>query len=265
MNVAETELGRQAALMLVAFVGALLFSSGVTLAATVTCQANVECFGTRKADTLQGTDGPDRMFGSGGGDTMNGFGSGDIIYGQRGRDTLSGGSEVDYLIGGAGNDTLQGGGGAELYFFGPGWGKDSVTDTATPGTEIRFYGDTAHATPVTEHLIVDLRSGAVPKVESEGGTNTIGWEGNAVDTVFAGVGDDHIRGNASANLLTGGRGDDTIYGGGGDDEIRVLDDSSGDTVHCGPGDDTVLYDVILIGVSKDSIDTDDCEHLAPNP
>ena len=63
---------------------------------------------------------------------MNGFGSGEIMYGQRGRDTLSGGSEVDYLIGGAGNDKLQGGGGAELYFFGPGWGKDSITDTAAP-------------------------------------------------------------------------------------------------------------------------------------
>ena len=98
MNVAETEIGRRAALMLVAIVGALLFSSGMALAATVTCQANVECFGTRKADTIQGTDGPDRMFGSGGGDTMNGFGSGEIMYGQRGRDTL-GGSEVDYLIG----------------------------------------------------------------------------------------------------------------------------------------------------------------------
>ena len=168
MNVAETEIGRRAALMLVAIVGALLFSSGMALAATVTCQANVECFGTRKADTIQGTDGPDRMFGSGGGDTMNGFGSGEIMYGQRGRDTLSGGSEVDYLIGGAGNDKLQGGGGAELYFFGPGWGKDSITDTAAPGTEIRFYGDTSNTTPVTENLIVDLRSGAVPQSGKRG-------------------------------------------------------------------------------------------------
>ena len=101
-------------------------------------------------------------------------------------------------------------------------------------------------------------------MESEGGTNTIGWEGNTVDTVFAGVGDDHITGNASANLITSGRGDDTIYGGGDGDEIRVLDDSSGDTVRAA-GDDTVLYDVILIGVSKDSIDTGDCEHLLANP
>ena len=46
----------------------------------------------------------------------------------------------------------------------------------------------------------------------------------------------------------------------GDDEINVYDTSGGDTVQCGPGEDTVLYDVVLIGIAVDSIDSD-CEGL----
>jgi Ca2+-binding RTX toxin-like protein len=258
--------GGQAVLVVAVIAAALLLSSGVALAATITCQAGVQCFGTKKADTLVGTGGPDRMFGRGGADTLKGFGSGDILNGQRGRDTLSGGSETDYLIGGVGNDALKGGAGAELYFFGPGWGKDSVIDTTASGTEIRFFSDESHGTPVTADVIVDLRSGAGPEAEDKSGTNTINWDGNVVDTVIGGTGDDHIMGNASANLITGSRGDDTIFGGRGNDEIRVLDDSSGDTVHCGAGEDTVLYDITdLVGVLRDSVDLGDCEHRIANP
>jgi len=257
---------KKIALLFVAIVGALLLSSGIALAATISCKANVECFGTKGADTLEGTGGPDRMFGRGGADTLKGFGSDDILNGQRGRDTLSGGSEVDYLIGGAGNDTLKGGGGADFYFFGPGWGKESITDDMAPGTEIRFFSDQLQGMPVTENLIVDLRSGSGPEAKNTSATNTIDWDGNVVDNVFSGTGDDLITGDASANLIIGNRGDDTIFGGEGDDEIRLLDQSSGDTVHCGPGEDTVLYDITdPVGVLHDSVDLGDCEHRIANP
>ena len=52
---------RRTALLLATMLLALLVSSGVALAVTKSCEALTECFGTRKADTLNGSDGGDYM------------------------------------------------------------------------------------------------------------------------------------------------------------------------------------------------------------
>jgi len=263
MNV---KIGRRTVLLLAIILGALTLSSGVALAATISCQAGVVCFGTKKADTLNGTAGLDDIHGRGGGDTLKGLGEVDYLFGQGGKDRLLGGSAYDYLSGGAGNDTLSGGGGNDEYYFGDGWGKDSITDVATPNTKLKFH-ELQQEARVTDDLIIDLVSGTGPEAKDKSGTNTINWDGNVIDTVHSGDGDDRITGNASANLILGnsgtdtifgGKGDDRIYGENGDDKIYVNDGSSGDIVHCGAGEDTVKYDEI--GLLSDTIDSD-CEHL----
>jgi hypothetical protein len=92
---------------------ALMLSSGVALAVTKQCQAQADCFGTKRADILWGTDGPDSVYGRAGGDTLKGLGERDELYGQAGSDRIFGGPEHDYLVGGAGNDAMRGGGGED--------------------------------------------------------------------------------------------------------------------------------------------------------
>ena len=59
----------------------------------------MECFGTKQADTLNGSEGSDLMYGKGRGDTPNGFGSPDYLYGQGGADKLFGSPGADYWSG----------------------------------------------------------------------------------------------------------------------------------------------------------------------
>ena len=259
-SVMNTGIGRRLALLLGLIVGALALSSGVALAATMTCATEIDCVGTNGADTLEGTAGKDIMHARAGADTLKGFANVDLLYGQGGTDTLLGGPDHDSLIGGVGNDALKGGGGADAYYFGDGWGRDSITDTAAPGTEVRFDSDVDAEAYVTDNVIVDLISGAGPEAKDASGTNTINWDGSVVDTVYGGNGDDQITGNASANLILGDGGSDTVYGGEGDDDIHVYDGYATDTVHCGPGEDTVSFDVGPYGVVSDLI-AKDCEHL----
>jgi Ca2+-binding RTX toxin-like protein len=122
--------------MLTAILAALMLSSGVALAATITCQAGVDCVGTRKADDLKGTAGKDHIYGRRGGDILRGLGEFDELHGQYGKDRLFGGPEKDFLIGGPGNDALGGGGGDDWYFFGDNWGKDTITDDANSANSI---------------------------------------------------------------------------------------------------------------------------------
>src|SRR5919202_1887566 len=132
----NTSMGRRLALLLAFIMGALWLSSGIALAATITCQVGVDCLGTKKADTLNGTAAEDYIYGRGGGDILKGFGKPDQLYGQGGGDSLLGGPAADDLTGGSGNDTLSGGTGNDRYSFGGGWGKDTITDDATQDSQV---------------------------------------------------------------------------------------------------------------------------------
>jgi hypothetical protein len=239
---------------------ALVMFSGVALAATISCEEGVECFGTTEADTLNGSEGIDAMFGKGRGDTIKGFGNPDYLYGQGGADKLFGGSGVDYLTGGPRNDEISGGEDLDFYHFGDGWGKDSITDGATSQNQVVFrQGPTKEENvPVTDDLIIKLFSGDGPEVKNASATSTINWEANAIAHVTSGSGDDLITGNVSANSISANVGGaDNISTGAGDDRINVADGVGDDTVDCGesftPEDnDTVFFD------SGDQI-ADNCE------
>lgn len=258
----------RAVLLLTVIVAVLMLSSGVALAITKTCEASIDCFGTSDSDTLKGTDdGNDFIYGRGGADTIKGFGEEaalDYLHGQGGPDRIFGGSGPDALVGGVGNDELSGGVDFDYYYFGNGWGKDFITDGASSTNLVAFKGGPNADTPVvTEDLVVKLVSGDGPEVKAAGGTGTVEWEGNAINQVSGGSGDDRITGNLAANFVNAGSGADTVFGGGGDDYIRVNDSSTGDVVDCGEDvfgsdRDTVYFD------TGDQI-ADNCENKFPAP
>ncbi|TAN68634.1 MAG: hypothetical protein EPN20_06380, partial [Magnetospirillum sp.] len=91
--------------------------------------------GAEGDDRLDGGAGTDRLDGGAGNDTLAGGGGGDTLTGGAGNDTLDGGGGNDTLFGGDGNDTLDGGvgddvldggAGANVYYFGPGAGSDTI-------------------------------------------------------------------------------------------------------------------------------------------
>jgi Ca2+-binding RTX toxin-like protein len=256
-------------LLVTSVMAVVLLSSGIALAASITCQAGADCLGTKNADILEGTASGDSIYGRAGGDTLKGFGETDYMYGQGSADRLLGGPGLDDLIGGAGNDALRGGEGLDYYLFGDGWGKDTITDAATPNTQLTFLD--SQKGPVMNNLVVDLAPGPGPEAKDAGGTNTVNWEGDVIYNVYGGYGDDNITGNAADNVINGnvgddaivgGEGDDTIDGYWGDDVIDVDDQSFGDNVHCGPGQDTVYYDSDHYhGFFSDYVNPIECEYL----
>ena len=250
---------RRTALLFAAVVLALVVSSGVALAVTKSCEALTECFGTRKADTLNGSEGRDLMFGKGRGDTLNGLADSDALYGQGGADKLFGGADIDRLIGGPGNDSLSGGEEVDVYFFGDGWGKDSITDDATDGNMASFVKgpEKEESVPVSDDLTIKLLSGDGPEVKNANGTSTINWEGHVIQFVYSGSGDDQITGNLASNLINATSGGaDTISASVGDDIIRVNDGSGDDVVDCGEN--------LIAGTDNDVVYFDPGDQIAPN-
>lgn len=232
---------RRAVLLLAMMTVALLVASGVALAVTKSCEADVQCFGTKKADTLNGSEGNDSMYGKGRGDTLNGFGGDDHLYGQSGADKLFGGPGKDDLSGGPGNDTLDGGSGGEFgdddyyRYEERNWGKDTITDPTTDNEVLLWFGADSTTGTVTTRLVSDP---VRPEVTNAGGTSTINWGGDIIDHVSGSMGDDTITGNGASNNIgeaeaIGGPDTDIISSEGGDDIITVSDGDPNDIVDCG--------------------------------
>jgi Ca2+-binding RTX toxin-like protein len=59
---------------------------------------------------------------------IKGNAGGNGLDGGAGNDTIDGGAGNDYITGGAGNDLLTGGLGKDTFRFGPGSGRDTITD-----------------------------------------------------------------------------------------------------------------------------------------
>jgi serralysin len=86
--------------------------------------------------------------------------SDNVIVGNTGSNVLNGGGGNDTLAGGAGNDTLTGGSGNDTFVFGPGFGKDKVTDFAAGSDKLQFdshvFADAQHVFAASVQVGADV-------------------------------------------------------------------------------------------------------------
>lgn len=211
-------------------------------------------FGQKGNDALEadpkGDPGPywyqrvDQLYGGRGHDELHGN-LGDELYGGPGNDKLYGSRDFEHFYGGPGDDILYGRverdkGFVDTYFFESGWGHDTIVDGPTGS-----LGNFLRLDDVTEdlHIYLTARPGR-SEVRSADGSSTIQWDDDAINRLYAGQGDDVIRGDARQNRIkVRSGGNDTVYGRGGNDRIGARDRpgraTSSDTIHGGSGNDRI--------------------------
>lgn len=196
----------------------------------------------------------DVFVGSEGNDVWRGGLLDDIATGHEGNDFLSGGTRNDVLFGDAGNDTLAGGIGGDALYGGDGNDAlDAGTGTNTldggEGSD-KYFAGSNRDTIVDSGLVgVDtvVASQAAFNFSLSSGIEVFRLKADA-STIFSGLDDNRVLGNALDNYLNGGDGNDTILGGAGND---VLDGGQGaDVLNGGRGDDTYFVDSSMDRVSE---------------
>jgi Ca2+-binding RTX toxin-like protein len=180
-------------------------------------------------DTIYGDDGIDVISGDYGADTIDGGGQSDYIYEYE--DNYGEGPSNDTVVGGPGQDSVQWSGchytddGASLSFTLDGQANDGLTYADDPD-----YNDNQNNYDVEN---VDLNDQFF--------FFFYGCQGDAPAT---------LKGDANANVLSGGHGNDTIDGGAGPDRLEgeagddsfMSRDGYPDYVSCGDGVDSVVAD-----------------------
>ncbi len=174
--------------------------------------ADLNVWGGRAHDRLNGDLGHDRLHGGAGNDRLHGGGGDDRLNGGSGNDRLSGGTGIDKMWGGKGNDVYE-----------VDHAKDRVFEFARQGSD-------------TVSSSVSYKLGAhVEKLVLTGQANLSGT-GNGLDNVLTGnAGDNALKGGSGHDVLKGQGGDDRLYGGAGDD--RLSGGSGQDILNGGSGND----------------------------
>lgn len=219
-----------------ALAAALVLGGGVVQAATKQCEPNRPCLGTKRNDRLIGTAGGDAIQGRDGNDLIEG-GEGDdnAIRGDRGEDRLLGGPGRDHLIGGPDRDELEGGPDFDFYGFEQGWGKEVIVDTPIVATDLNT-GHQVRFDGVTDDLTIRLSSGPGREVSNKARSSTLDWEGDLIDQVIDGKGDDTITGReVGDNIQLFNPGENVVFALGGDDFVYSRNGKGGDEIDCGAG------------------------------
>ncbi|KQY26700.1 peroxidase family protein [Rhizobium sp. Root482] len=239
--------------------------------------------GSIGGDTINGNDGNDVLNGLLGNDVLNGGDDNDTLNGGDGHDTLDGQGEDDNVNGGAGDDTITYRNGDDDDNIDGGADTDTVRVLGDDGNTPDSINVTYNGTSITrvefstnddadmanvEHVDLDLGNGTdtlsyaatTTPVEVDlltGAATGFSYIRN-VENVTGGSGNDTIRGDNLANVLSGGTagadmirggfgndsisggtGNDTLYGEAGDD---VIDGGTGDDrIDGGNGNDTASY------------------------
>jgi Ca2+-binding RTX toxin-like protein len=170
------------------------------------------------------------------GNTLRGLNlTGDTIYGLGGNDTITALNGDDFLYGGDGDDRIFGNGGNDTLWGGLG------NDLIDGGTGI----DTVAYTELTGPVTVDLANTRAQTIGSYGRDTLV-----SIENIISGAGNDTLRGNAVANVLSGGDGNDLLDGRAGNDTLHGGDGT--DTILGGDGDDLITTEGLA--VSSDIVD-----------
>lgn len=196
-----------------------------------------------------------------------------VLIGTDTADTLTGYQGEDLLQGKKGNDTLSGAGGNDTYVFELGDGQDTVLNQdAVPGRQdtIRFGEGISPASVEVNRTGQDLllSYGVGDSITVKGFFDSEGNSSMSIDRVeFAGGevlsrqdllssvligkgGDDSIQAYATADTLSGGKGDDVLMGGAGDDTYLYQVGDGSDVIVEQAGQDRLsLVDLVLSQVT----------------
>jgi Ca2+-binding RTX toxin-like protein len=166
----------------------------------------------------------DMIFATALNDTVDGGGGNDALSGHDGDDLIDGGSGDDVLMGGLGSDTLNGGDGND-FLYGSGQGAMSRPDR------------TDYIAPVAQGAEIARGFNWVIYKDGTGVIITDGLypatlQGDALNVLNGGAGDDNITAGSGADVAHGDADNDSILGLGGDD---LLFGDDGDDVIGGDG------------------------------
>jgi Ca2+-binding RTX toxin-like protein len=232
------------------------FEQVLSNASTVAPNPGVVRNGTRKSDTLFGSDNDDTLIGANGNDVMRGLAGKDLLDGGAGTDEMDGGDGSDvYLISSTSEHKA-----AEIYdtgFFGT---DEARFDAISASTLTLYAGDlglervvlgtgTGFAANRSGTVALNVNASAVAnglEILGNDGHNTLlgtayadRLEGGAGDDQLVGDdGDDQLVGDDGDDLLIDGAGADTLIGGAGNDRLEVQD--GGNTLTGGDGADAFV-------------------------
>jgi Ca2+-binding RTX toxin-like protein len=165
--------------------------------------------------------------GNNGKNTLNGLDGDDRIDGASGDDKLLGGAGNDVLVGGFGNDRMEGGVGDDTYYV------DSTSDVVV---EVANGGiDTVQLLIAGSYVLganVENLTGYSqdPLVVKGNASNNVIIGGRGVNALLGLAGDDTLTGNISNDTLTGGVGADRLNGGDGGDMAKYSASTAGVTI-----------------------------------
>ena len=117
-----------------------------------------------------------------------------------------------------------------LYVYTNEYSDMAVSDPARTILADASGDDVLNAAAVTSGGVVNLNAGTLGLVD---GTPFVLTAGTAIETVYAGDGDDMLVGDANDNVLFGGRGNDALAGGPGDDALDGGQDGFDAAVYSG--------------------------------
>ncbi len=162
--------------------------------------------------TINGTDGPDRLF-AGSRDsnlTVTGWGGNDLIHGTQGVPNLLVGDSGSNFLGSIGNDLIEGGVAGPVLLGQPEFNGRTITNAGD---------DSIFAGPGDDVAFADARDSMHEVLDA--GTPHLAQKG---DWITAGRGQDRIYGSAADDALFGGGDGDVIFGGAGNDVLDGDDD-----------------------------------------
>lgn len=205
------------------------------------------------------------------------------IFGSAFADSITMSAADETITGGRGNDALNGAAGSDTYIFYRGDGADTITETNAGSNALVFADSTWDQvwvqTPVGGALIMGIGgtsdqmsiatnfsagNNKIKSIEMGGAgsidVSLINWTGggttgndtlfggtNRYDWIWAGAGNDTIRGAANANavesygnIIVGGQGNDTIFTSAGDDQFVFERGHGRDTITDAGGEDTIV-------------------------
>jgi len=211
------------------------------------------------------------MIGSNGNDVLIGDDTADLLVGNGGNDVLDGGT---------GNDTLSGGAGSDQYWFGHGYGNDTIIANAYNNKDAIVFGNDIDPQDLNfavrgSNLLIGLDnesltvngwfSGTANQVNQfqfgEDGNDETYRIGNDTGNSIVGTAiTERIYGLGGNDTINGGAGSDRIYGGDGND--RIYYDANDSLIDGGSGSDTLDASRLTQGQRLSINDFVEIENLA---